>query len=368
MATRILIVRGLGRAAVRPPRKPKGRGPNERELNAIKDDARADELAAKGLARRRIKGACQVQTRQTRKAGRAALERGKAAAAAAVEGAESECEIAREQKRADEKLGRDLGVPPKVRAVVRQGNAEQVHQACAVVVPQTKAQARAALAELRALRRSNNAAAAERCEQTREEVPRLLQGYLDAREARKRLELDERREQLYPARAPRTLKQKQADRERAAKMRGKTRKRAGGARTMVEEADMEGANVPPEWHWLWRRHAFEFVRRARERNAGHPHALVSPSELFADWLHDHGVRDMWEDGPAGSEFGPEFEALQLAEVERERLERELDEAEAAGYSREEARAMMARAVASASAVRKTKPSPATLDDLADLFG
>lgn len=366
MAARILVVRGLGRAPVRPPRKPKGRGPNERELNAIKDDAHADEQAAKGLARRRIKGACQVQTRRTRKAGRDLVEHGKAEAAAAIKGAELECEGAREQKRADERLGRDLGVPPAVRAVVRQGNAEQVHQACAVVVPQTKAQARAALAELRALRRSNNAAAAAKCEETREEVPKLLQGYLDAREARKRLELDERRAMLYPPRAPRTPKQRQADRDRAARMRGKTRKRAGGARTIIEEADMEGANVPPEWHWLWRRHAFEFVRRARQRNEGHPHALVSASELFADWLHDHGVRDMWEEGPAGSEFGPEFEALQLAEVERERLERELDEAEAAGYSREDARAIVQRSAAPAT--RKTKPRPTTLDDVADVFG
>lgn len=368
MGARVLIIRGLGRTTVPRPRAPKGRGPNERELNAIRDDSRADKRAAKGLGRRRVKAACQVAKKRVRKAGAAAVEEVRAESAAAVDAAETECASSREQKRENQKLGRALGAPAVERRAVAALDSAAVHEACAVKVPAVRQVAREALREIKALRRGNNAAAAANCERAREEVPRLLAGYLAQREARERLELDERREILYPPRAPRTTAQQRADRERGQRMKGKTRKRAGGARTVLEEADMEAANIAPEWLWLWRRHAFEFVRRARKRNEGHAHDLIQPWELFAQWLHGHGVADMWEEGPEQSEFAQEYEALVLAELERERLEHELDEAEAAGYSREEAREMMKRAVAGAASVRKTKPSPVTLDELADVFG
>lgn len=373
MASRVLVIRGLGRTTVQSSKKrTKGRGPNERALNAIKDDARADEQAAKQLGRRRIKQACQTRRRRVRKELAAAVDVVRAEGAAAVEEAAAACTSAREGAR--EAAPAVASLPRAERGPVREAIAAEVHTACRDKLPRVRTEARAALAEMRALRRAGNAAASEGCERMREEVPRLVGGYLAQREAKKRLELDEARANLYPPKAPRTPAQKSADRERAARMRGKTKHRAGGARTMIEEADMEGANVPPAWHWLWRRHAFEFVRRARAWNAAHPNApgSASASELFGEWLEGHGVRDMWEEGPAQSDFAQEFEALQLAELERERLEHELDEAEAAGFSREEARAELEKIRTPArSAVRKAAAPRTDAErdqELADLFG
>lgn len=387
MSGRILVIRGLGRAPVkRSKKRVRGRGPNERELNAIRADRDDDTRTAKGMAKKRIRGDCRTRKRQVARAGREAVELVKGRAREAVDAAKTECEAAREGRKADARLGRELGAPLAQRRAQDALNAEAVHDACGVTLPAVRDQARAALNEIRHLRRAGNAAASEVCERTREEVPRLLGGYLAEREARAARELAETRAAQNPERKPRTARQERADKARAAKMRGKTRKRAGGPRTAVEEADMEGANIPAEWHWLWRRHALAFVRDARKRNEGHAHAIVSPSELFADWLAGHGVRDMWKQGPEQSDFAPEYERLVLAEVDRERLEHELDEAEAAGYTRDEAREMMREAIKLRSAgphkPKATKPKGKSaayvisengsglvdLDDVADLFG